>query len=357
MNGFGGGDVIDSADSTDSAIVPSDTVADPTELPVEVPAAPAVVDEEKDAAAELERQYRSDYSSAEQLYNQEKYSECKSRCQSMLSSYPSHRGEINALISKCDSAIAAEEEAVLEQQYQSDYATAELLYNQKKYSECKSRCESMLNSYPAHRSEINTLISMCNNAISAAEQVAASSRLPDKAVDLGLSVLWADRNVGASSPSDYGGYYAWGETTTKSKYTWYGYRYYDGSSCTNIGSNIAGTYYDVACQKWSGGWKMPTKAQWQELIDNCTWTWTTQGGHSGYKVTSKKNGNSIFLPAAGYCNGTVSFDVGSNGNYWSSTLDESNANSAWNLSFNGGSHDVDGGLRGRGHTVRPVCNK
>ena len=187
---------------------------------------------------------------------------------------------------------------------------------------------------------------------------ASSSRLPDKAVDLGLSVLWSDRNVGASSPSDYGGYYAWGETSTKSDYSWSTYTHCDGSynTCHNIGSNIAGSRYDVARQAWGGGWKIPTKAQWEELENRCTWTWTTEGGHSGYKVTGP-NGNSIFLPAAGFRNGTLSLGVGSDGIYWGATLIEGYIDSARTLSFGSGGYGMDYDYRSCGHTVRPVTEK
>ena len=215
-------------------------------------------------------------------------------------------------------------------------------------------------------------IGLEDSAISAAEQAAASSRLPDNAVDLGLSVLWADRNVGASSPGDYGGYYAWGETSTKSDYSWDTYEYFhdqDGngkpydsnwktqvSELTNIGTNISGTRYDVARQKWGGGWKMPTKSQWEELLNKCSWTWTTQGGHSGYNVTGP-NGNSIFLPAAGYRGGTSSYSVGSGGRYWSASLYESGADYAWGLYFNSGDLNMCSYDRYDGRTVRPVTEK
>ncbi len=184
-----------------------------------------------------------------------------------------------------------------------------------------------------------------------------------KAVNLGLpsGTLWADRNVGASSPGDYGGYYAWGETSTKSDYTWDTYTHCDGNwdNCHNIGSNISGTRYDVARQAWGGGWKLPTKSQWKELINRCTWTWTTQGGHSGYKVTGP-NGNSIFLPAAGYRFGTSSYDdVGCDGyyHYWSATLNGSNTRDAWSLNFSSGNHYMNYSCRNLGYTVRPVTEK
>ncbi|MBQ4345054.1 MAG: hypothetical protein IJC40_04035 [Muribaculaceae bacterium] len=178
-----------------------------------------------------------------------------------------------------------------------------------------------------------------------------------KAVDLGLpsGTLWADRNVGANSPEDYGDYYAWGETSTKRDYSLYTYQYYH-NGYTNIGSNIAGSRYDVARQAWGGGWKLPTKAQWEELENRCTWTWTTEGGHSGYKVTGP-NGNSIFLPAAGFRNGTLSLGVGSDGIYWGATLIEGYIDSARTLSFGSGGYGMDYDYRSCGHTVRPVTEK
>ena len=193
-------------------------------------------------------------------------------------------------------------------------------------------------------------------------------------VDLGLSVKWATCNIGASSPSAYGDYYAWGETSTKSRYAWENYRFRtSGDSYKNVKFNKYNTQSDrgsvdnrttlelsddVARQKWGGGWRMPTITEFQELIDNCTWTWTTMNGVSGYKVTSKKSGyssRSIFLPAAGYRYDTSLYGAGEYGNYWSSSLDAGCPNGAWLLSF--GSSDRSTGIyyRGSGLSVRPVC--
>lgn len=117
-------------------------------------------------------------------------------------------------------------------------------------------------------------------------------------VDLGLpsGLLWATCNVGADSPSDCGDYFAWGETTPKNSYT--------SENCLTSGkilSDISGDgRYDAARATWGGDWRMPTKADFQELRDHCVWTWTTRDGCDGYLVTGAKNGNSIFLPAGGY---------------------------------------------------------
>ena len=126
--------------------------------------------------------------------------------------------------------------------------------------------------------------------------------IPDEAIDLGLpsGTKWAPWNVGASKPEDYGGYYAWGETEEKDVYDWSTYIYCDGSgeTCHDIGTNIAGTKYDVARIKWGGSWTMPTQDQVNELLDNCTSEWTTVSGVNGCKFTGP-NGNSIFIPSAG----------------------------------------------------------
>ena len=202
-----------------------------------------------------------------------------------------------------------------------------------------------------------------NAANSAREEAARLAReqqqgiSTQKKVDLGLSVCWAGWNVGASSPEGYGNYYAWGETSTKTNYTKDSYQYYNGSDYVNIGSNISGTCYDVARAQWGGNWRMPTNAECQELVDRCTWTWTSYKGIDGYKVTGP-NGNSIFLPAAGYRFGTELHCRGLNGCYWSGSLSEGSQIYAYSLYFNSGVrgvgnfYDLDIGI-----TVRPVCNK
>lgn len=137
-----------------------------------------------------------------------------------------------------------------------------------------------------------------------------------KAVDLGLpsGVKWATFNVGASSPVDYGDYFAWGETKPISKYTQGNSKNYN----KNIGDISGNPSYDAARANWGGSWRMPTKAECQELINKCRWTWITSGGNKGYKVIGP-NGKFIFLPAAGFYSGSVLNFVGKFGNYWSST--------------------------------------
>lgn len=119
--------------------------------------------------------------------------------------------------------------------------------------------------------------------------------VPGATVDLGLSVLWADRNVGATSPEQAGGHYAWGETEEKVVYS-NNYTYVKNNIDT---TEISGTEFDVAHVKWGSDWRMPTYDELCELKNNCTWTLATQNNVDGFLVTSN-NGNSIFLPAAGY---------------------------------------------------------
>lgn len=186
------------------------------------------------------------------------------------------------------------------------------------------------------------------------------------AVDLGLSVKWACCNVGAHSPEDYGGYYAWGETEEKSDYTPLTYKYYlgdldgdgyyyDSNEYQNIGSNISGTSYDVAHVKWGGSWRMPTWDEIKELCNKCSWEWTEVNGIKGQKVTGP-NGNSIFLPAAGYHYDTYVAGHGSFGYYWSGSLDKDHGDIAYDFDFDSGAYGLDHHFGGRevGHTVRPV---
>ena len=176
-----------------------------------------------------------------------------------------------------------------------------------------------------------------------------------RAIDLGLSVKWAEFNIGAIEPEGYGGFYAWGETAEKDCYLPSTYKY----SGVDIGSDISGTKYDVARAKWGGAWRMPTSAEMLELKNKCTWKWTSVNGVNGYQITGP-NGNSIFLPASGYRYNT---DVdhlgmrGSNGYYWTST--KLGTNNAYNLHFYTGWYGV--GENGHnpydGHNIRAVKDK
>lgn len=203
-----------------------------------------------------------------------------------------------------------------------------------------------------------------------------------KLIDLGLpsGTLWMDRNIGATSPTDSGLYFAWGETQGYSsdevgkakQFSWTDYKYCNGAYntftkyCTKSEFGINGytdnlvtlqTVDDAAYQFTNGKCRIPTKEQIQELIDNTTYEWTTQDGVNGGLFTSKTNGYSIFIPAAGLCyNGSVS-NVSEHGGLWSSSLCEDYPNNAWKLFFGSGGvyyNDLNGRCYGR--SVRGVVS-
>ena len=194
------------------------------------------------------------------------------------------------------------------------------------------------------------------------------------AIDLGLSVKWASCNVGATKPEEYGGYYAWGETEEKSDYDWDTYKYCNGTEnsitkyCTDSSYGIVDWKTtlepkdDVATVKWGGSWRMPTKAEQDELRNNCTWEYTTLNGVNGYHVTGP-NGNSIFLPAAGVRQYSILSNLCDSGCYWSSSLSlffwqevvESDDNFASDIYFYPGYYNSSSSFRCFGLSVRPVC--
>ena len=193
-------------------------------------------------------------------------------------------------------------------------------------------------------------------------------------VDLGLpsGTLWATCNVGATTPEDYGDYFAWGETQPKDYYEWSTYQYCNGSDntltkyCNNSSNGYNGFIDnlttllpedDAATANWGSGWRMPTKEEWQELFQNTTHTWTTQNGVNGRLFTAS-NGNSLFLPAAGgRYDGSLN-NVGNYGYYWSSSLRADDPYDAWYFYFNSDYYGMSGwyryGDRYHGHSVRPV---
>ena len=144
--------------------------------------------------------------------------------------------------------------------------------------------------------------------------------------------------MGATKPEEYGDYFAWGETEPKELYDW---------------STYSEAEEDVATTKWGGEWRIPTQAEQDELRTECSWTWMTKNDVNGYKVVGP-NGNSIFLPAAGYCSGGSFYHTGHKGFYWSSSLYTGNTRYAYYLSFT--SNDVSRYSNDRcyGQSIRPV---
>ena len=199
-------------------------------------------------------------------------------------------------------------------------------------------------------------------------------------VDLGLSVKWAKCNVGATSETEDGVFFSWGETSgisgsllgkySDENYSWASYTHCNGSynalkkynNNTSYGENpdnktTLDPEDDAASQIMGEGWRIPTKDEFQELLDNTDKLWTTINGVNGYKFTSIKEGyqnNSIFIPAAGSCgNGSVG-NVGYSGYVWSSSLSASSPNNAWYLNFSSGHCYVGSYGRYDGQSVRGV---
>ena len=195
-------------------------------------------------------------------------------------------------------------------------------------------------------------------------------------VDLGLSVKWASCNLGASKPTEYGGYYQWAGTkdvsATSIYLDWSNCPYHTGSDRysgwtkyntkssygTVDNKTVLEPMDDVASVALGGKWRIPTDEEWTELrnTDNCSWTWTTIDGVNGYKVQSKKPGytdNWIFLPAAGFRYSDFLSDVGSFGSYWSSSLGTGNPNGAYGMDFYSGDF-YRRNYRYYGQSVRPV---
>ena len=168
------------------------------------------------------------------------------------------------------------------------------------------------------------------------------------AIDLGLSVKWADRNVGAESPEAYGEYYAWGELTSKTDYNEWNCVSY-GKETGVISGNAT---YDVATANWGDGWRLPTVDEINELMEKCTFSWVEQNGVGGTLVEG--NGNSIFLPATGYYKETAVKYEGTYGTYWTGTPNDSWNYQASSFDFYDAQQAVYWDYRFNGHVVRPV---
>ena len=171
------------------------------------------------------------------------------------------------------------------------------------------------------------------------------------AVDLGLSVKWATMNVGAESPEDFGNYYAWGEIETKDVYYLYNNTTY-GVEIYGISGNAK---YDAATANWGNSWRMPTSTEINELINDCTWNWTTLNDVYGYSVIGN-NGNSIFLPAAGFYFGASVDYANKSGYYWTSSTSVSETDISVRLGFGSSKYSVAYTYRYYGQSVRPVTD-
>ena len=192
-------------------------------------------------------------------------------------------------------------------------------------------------------------------------------------VDLGLpsGTKWATMNVGANSETDYGLYFAWGETqgyadaSTKA-FNWSDYKYGTSGNLTKYnttdGKTVLDLEDDAARANWGGNWHMPTKEQCDELFNTTyvTNAWVTDyngSGINGRLFTSVINGNTMFIPAAGGCRGGGVYGVGSFGNVWASALYSESVEDAWNFYFYSGGAGVDGSSRYYGQSVRGVVGQ
>lgn len=185
-------------------------------------------------------------------------------------------------------------------------------------------------------------------------------------VDLGLSVMWASYNVGATTLTGYGKHYAWGETDTKKRYDWSTLKY-----CTDkkgdtfskyVNSSSFGTVDDKLCLDaeddvahvvWGGDWRMPTKAEMDELVDSCNWRWHVTDGYLGYKVTAR-NGNFIFLPASGFREGIDLVNENLSAEYASCEADPELCSFVFSINLERGDHSVQSFARSDGFVVRAV---
>ena len=185
-------------------------------------------------------------------------------------------------------------------------------------------------------------------------------------VDLGLSVKWASKNLGAKTAERPGILLAWGELNTKLQHYSENYEYYNSRySCLDIGSDISGTQYDAAYSQSGGKYRMPTRAEMEELIERCTITNEIVNGIDGFRVKGP-NGNTIFIPASGYKSYEMGYQFASDytldnrcGFYWTSEPYNSNTStSAYGLILGtDGTRSITNSSRWKGYAIRPVANK
>ena len=192
-------------------------------------------------------------------------------------------------------------------------------------------------------------------------------------VDLGLpsGTLWATTNVGAATPEECGYYFAWGETEQKDDYDWDTYQWSNGTRYNVLTKYCNKSNYgyngfvdnltelepedDAATANWGSDWRMPSLEQANELITECTWQWTTSNGVNGQLLTSKHNGATLFLPAAGYYFGTQIYSVGNIAYYWTRDVYATRCYYASYFWFHSsGTYETNYGDRNTGYTVRPV---
>ncbi len=173
-------------------------------------------------------------------------------------------------------------------------------------------------------------------------------------VDLGLpsGTLWSVCNMGADKPEEFGGYYAWGETTTKSSYNWNTYGI--GSELDSL--PVLDDAHDAVAVNWGYGWRMPSREEFDEIVTYCTMTWATRSDVNGYLITGP-NGNTMFLPASGGRGDGNIYESGSCGFYWLNSVYTDDTQFAWGFLFDSNSFSETSYYRMYGQSIRPVCNR
>ena len=184
-----------------------------------------------------------------------------------------------------------------------------------------------------------------------------------KAVDLGLSVLWADMNVGASQQESYGDFYAWGEVETKLKYDFGSYNFADGDIWNpkfkkyNDTDNLCvlSEDDDAASTILQLDWRMPSRADFEELFSKCNQEWDCRNGICGYYFVGP-SGNRIFIPAAGYMEKSIHRHLGVSGLYWTSELVSQDKSKAWQFLTRSNTFTLEKLGRHLGCCIRAVCD-
>lgn len=222
---------------------------------------------------------------------------------------------------------------------------------------------------------MTSVIALCGTGCSSSEESVSGQLEGHNYVDLGLpsGTLWATCNLGATQPEENGAYYAWGETTPKSEFEWTNYKYGNGEAesrikmtkyCSHEKKGVVDNIQlldstdDAASVSWNGKWRIPTKEEWEELLDGCTWEWVKNYKGSGLdmkKGTSKSNGKTILFPFSGYYNGTAFFNNSSA--FWSSTQKADNGLYAYFVRMLTHNQNMNNGHRKQGMTIRAVASK
>ena len=330
-------------------------------------------------AAQKEEAERQAQAKAEKKED-DAYKKCTTiaACESYLRTYPQGRylTEVRAKKAELEEQAQAEADAKAKREAEQKEDAA--------YGKCTTiaACESYLKSYPQGRYVDEVRAKKTNLEAQAAQSSVTGSANGHEWVDLGLpsGTLWATCNVGASKPEGYGSYFAWGETKPQSSntYNWNTYKYANGTtrddpkltkycSQSKYGDNgftddltTLQSGDDPATANWGSGWRTPSKSQWDELKSNTVNQWTTKNGVAGRLFTSKKNGQSVFLPAAGGRWDSELHGAGSYGNYWMRSLGTDYPDYpglAWYLIFNSDYCGMSNGDRDNGFSVRPVRQK